>query len=271
MNSKAWFQILIFGFMAFVVGCTEPEVKKLSGGSTPAVPGAPTVSSTSPLAINLSTKFDGQSTEQAATFVETATTSCTATAATPNVTCTVNIPEGRLYYSSVTLKFSWSTDACPLMRFTPYQYQASDADDYFPPASSVSINCSVAADTKADCWGGAARDLVTEFPKYRSRIYLPDEATTGTTTGSATINSALLTGWGSNRWTSNSLVDKTIDRTSAALGFIGDGYVADSMLDYVWTCRDQWADPQTYSITLKVNDVDTGAAGLNEILTWQGF
>jgi hypothetical protein len=273
MRVQAKLYFFLFFTANFFLACTEPSSKTLSSGGGTSGPEVPSVSADAPLAIKVSTKFDSSNYVFPVTFAETGTTTCSASATTPNATCTVSIPEGRLYYSAVTLSFTWSTSACPLMRFIPYQYQASNADDYFAPATEVSSDCSVNASAKSECWAGAAKDVVSDFPKSRSLIYLPDETQSGSTSASLTINSGLSKNWGSNRWVSNSLIDKTTMRTSVDLGSIGDGYVANTMEDYSWTCRDQWADPKTYSITLKINDVDsdTGNGPINNILTWQGF
>src|SRR4051812_36168601 len=87
---------------AFAMGCkskTSPyasfndDPSNGSGNTTP--PSLPAVSTVAPLALHVYSKYDHQDFITNHIFAETGTADCVATAATPVVTCTMSVPEGR--------------------------------------------------------------------------------------------------------------------------------------------------------------------------------
>jgi hypothetical protein len=244
------------------------------GTGTPALP--PGVTADSPLALRMSTKFLLTNFNKSLTFLETGTDSCVATTTNPVVTCTVKIPEGRLFYSSVKLAYSWLPNNCRILGFQPYYYRASISATYFPPgakADSEGIDCSGATTVPpAACYGGAAPDLVSEFPVKNRIAYFPDENNlTLPSKASVEISAAASKEAGSNRMTVNDLplAKRATTYTPASLGNIGDGYRANTFTDYIFTCRDEWADDVAYQITLNITEEDSSAAGPNNFLTWK--
>lgn len=135
------------------------------------------------------------------------------------------------------------------------------------------MKCSGASEPAGKaCFGGPAAQLVPDFPKYRALIHLPDESNLSVPVGvSKTVDSAYSMGWYSNRHTVNdmSLANQALNHTSADLGGAGDGYIANTYVDYKFSCRDNWADPETFVINLIVEEEDTSAAGPNDFLSWK--
>lgn len=277
---------MLLGITVGLTACSDKTKDDTSSDdSTPPtnptpVPGAPatppTVTSSAPLSIQMSTKFDGTDYSNMLTFVETGTDTCTASTTTPAVTCTVVVPEGRLYYSSLTLAYSYMPANCRLMTFQPYYYRASKVDGYVPPnvtTGGVGVKCAgISEPAGAACFGGPAVQLVPGFPNYRALIHLPDESNMSTPVGvTKTVDSAYSKGWRSNRHTVNdmSLVSQASDQSIADLGGIGDTYVANTYVDYKFSCQDNWADPETFVINLKVTEENTSAAGPNDFLSWK--
>ena len=238
-------------------------------------PVAPTVTDTSPLALTLFTIYDNTKYVNNLTFVETGTTTCTASAATPTVSCTAIVPEGRLYFSSMTFNYAWTTTKCKLLQFTPYSYKASVSNNYIPPGSTatVGIDCT-SLPISAQCYGGAGVLLVPNFPVKESITYEPDESIVA---GPQSTTSLLASGYSQNT-SSNRLVvnDMPAGKTGTTytsaqvntgdphtvLPVPTDGYIANTMLNYQFTCRDDYYDSQTYVINLFIKDQDsvTGAA-----------
>lgn len=266
---------LIFQF-GVALGCknkaetlTDDSSGSGDGGTTPAP--AP-VSTAKPFALQLFTKFDGKDYVNQLTFLETGTTTCAATPSSPTPTCTVVVPEGRLYFSSMHYQFSWLASSCRLLIFQPYYYRSSNSAGYVPPGSQDPIDCS-ATPIPATCWGGAAPGLVDGFPNKTSIIYLPDE-TDLTTPVSAhlTLDSAYSINALSNRRSVNDLaagkVGTNFDATD--LGGAGDAYLANTYVNYQFMCRDNWYDPDTYVINLYIKDEDSksGNTVVNDFYTW---
>ncbi|NJL23981.1 MAG: hypothetical protein HC902_01515 [Calothrix sp. SM1_5_4] len=159
------------------------------------------------------------------------------------------------------------------MTFIPYSYRRSTSATYVPPGGDPAspVDC-----TKSDaqCYGGAAKHLAPDFPKSIGIIYLPNELQLDTpSTKTETLKSSYSSEGYSNRHSVNDMDAAKVGNTygSADLGSFGDGYVANSYRDYVWACRDDWYDPETYTITLKISEEDSepGNPTVNHIGTWK--
>lgn len=265
--------------VGMLTGCKD-KVKETSsssddgGGTDPSVP-APSATAAAPMALKIYTKYFGMDYANTLKFAETGTDTCTATAASPVVTCTVNVEEGRLYYSSVNFKYSWLPTSCKMLIFQPYFYQASVSNAYIGPSQTSALDCSVAPLVlPSGCYGGAAVDLVPEFPKYWGLINFPLESALGTVnTNTVTLASAYAKKSNSNRTAASDLPTAKVGTTftSAQLGNIGDGYVGGSFVNYQFTCSDDYDDSQPYIINLKINDVDSapGNPTINTYKSWK--
>jgi hypothetical protein len=284
---------------AVSVGCTNKassadnsDSSGSSGGSTP--PSTPTVTTASPLALKMWTIYDEQTYVNNLTFVVTenaggttldsAATTCAPTATNPLITCTVTVPEGRLFYSSLHFLYSNLPSGCTLLDFQPYYYQASNAAAYVPPwapAGTAGVDCQDTNPNKdASCWWGAAPNLITTWPQNGSLLTTPDEANMDTPQSvGLTLNSAWSLGQekaetvaslkrGSNRLTVSAGFDATKQgsaQSAANLQSPSETYVAGTYVPYTFTCRDHYYDPITYQITLVVDEQDTSTGnGTND-------
>ena len=107
------------------------------GGGSTTTPGAPpVVTAIAPLALQIYTQYDTTGALEYQNFTETGTTICSSTKASPVATCTLPVPEGRLFYSSVNFQLAWNTQSCKILVFQPYFYHASNSDTFSPPWSS---------------------------------------------------------------------------------------------------------------------------------------
>jgi len=273
-------KIFCFPILFLALAACKPATEAKIGGSTSAsttpVTTPPTATTTSPLKLNIYAVYNNTNWEVPFTFNGTTATECTATTAAPTPTCTVAIPEGRLYYSDLHLQYSWYSSECKLMTFQPYYYQAANAQSAdLSWAGAELIDCTTAT-TDKNCYGGAAPDLVSGFPDYRSLIYLPDESV-----GSAALSedSVLRSGhsrtYGSNRAVANDMTgNKAASITAVGFG-ARDAYLANTFVDYKFSCRDDWYDAVTYEINLTITDEDTDGTptnpALDHIKSWKGF
>ena len=264
--------IFAIAVLAFVLSCGgKTKSKATESGSTGAPSTPPVASAAKPFALKLFTQYDDTTYVNQLTFNETGTDECSVTAAAPVATCTVEVPEGRLYFSSLNFQYSWVWEECKLLHFAPYYYMADNTAAYFPPQADSSVDCT-AAPIPTACFGGAAVDLVPGFPSNRTIIHLPDEnVPLVPLTFESEVRSAYSHKYSSNRWTVNDLDPLKIgmNATPADLGGQGDGYIANSYVNYTFYCRDDWYDPVTYTVNLVVKDVDTNGAGPNDYFTWK--
>lgn len=248
------------------------------GGSTPVTP--PVVSTAVPLKLKMSTQYDHTEYINSLTFVETGTDECTVTSATSPVTCTVNVPEGRLYFSSLLFTFAWLPSTCTLLTFEPYFYLANNTGSYTPPGADAAVDCSLRP-ISASCYGGAAVDIVPSFPKYTGLIYEPDETNLAVANDDTlTVNSAHSHGYGSNRWTVNDMPLASVGNSATAAdlnptGSVpGDTYVGGTLgvtyQNYQFSCRDHWYDPESLVINVNVVDVDSSVnPQVDDFFSWK--
>ncbi|WP_413559149.1 hypothetical protein [Bdellovibrio sp. HCB209] len=179
-------------------------------------------------------------------------------------TCTITIPEGQLYFSSLNITIGTkTTPLCPVVSFTPYRYQiASDDTSYIPPGETTAAKCGSELEKTPKCWGGAATQMVSSFPTNKGMY----QVTASLPQYTYEYPSENELGWyspRSNRGTINNLLTPTASQA---------GYVANSMRDYTIVCQDLWAQP-IYTIVLKLVDKDTEAdnndVAKDQIPDWQ--
>ncbi len=240
------------------------------GQVSPVVP--PTVTEVAPLALQIFTNYEGTQANIYQAFVETGTVSCQATKAAPNPTCTIQVPEGRLYYSQMHFQFSWYTSKCKLLSFLPYYYMSS-AVDFIPPWSTALVPCSTLP-RPSSCWGGAAPYLVPGFPRFAGLIYIPDETIpAGPQTHTETLPSAHSLSYNSSRLSVNDLplAKRGTAYAANAINAGSEPYIANTFVDYQFTCQDDWADPVNYSIKLNIQDVDSAAGNgpIDNFFSWK--
>lgn len=260
-------------------GCAKVPVgiSTLSSGSTGALPSPVTVSQAAPLGLQITTTYDTTQDVVYQTFQETGTTICQTSTGTPVVNCTVAVPEGRLYFSSMSFSFTWLDTSCKLLTYAPYYYQGSSGAAFFPPwnlGSATPIVCNVSP-LPVGCYSGAASGLgIPGFPIANALIFFPNATAPGDVQfKSLPLPSAYSNNRSSNRWTVN---DATAGQRAAANAFPGQGgdaYVANTYRDYVFTCRDDWFDPVLYRINLFVRDIDSAAGNpvMDDFTTWKEF
>ena len=265
--------VLSCGKQADVATNTSTLPAPTPNPGAPTAPGSgPTVTVTDPLALQVYTVYDKTHAIEYQKFTETGTSTCTSTTTTPNVTCSVPIPEGRIYFSSLNFQFSWNTGSCKLLTFQPYYYQASNTANFSPPWVTSPIDCS-ASPILGTCFGGAAVGIVPSFPKFRALIYTPDESLPpGPQTHTETVSSANAGSVGSNRQTVNDLaLGKRATAYPAGTAFIGtDAYLANTFVDYTFACADDYSDPLPYRIHVNITDINSSPTNpvINNFNTW---
>lgn len=107
-----------------------------------------------------------------------------ATCAIPNnaisKTCALAVPEAQLYFSKARF-FVGTTDStnCPIVNFQPYYYQRSQSATYSLPGDTAAIDCSGTNPTllNTKCFGGAAPNMISTFPKDTGNYFLSNVAT----------------------------------------------------------------------------------------------
>jgi hypothetical protein len=275
--------IVMAGILTLNLGCKE---KNFSAASTSPDDGAiePIVSEAAPLVLTLTTIYNDTEYENPLTFsvyghtttLTTSSTTCSATDADPLVTCTVTVPENRLYRSEILFQYARLPTKCKNLNFTPYSYRASNTAGYYAPGAVSPADCSTAP-IPVSCYGGAAKSLVEGFPQFTALYYTADETDlTIPVSTDITLESGWTEGAGSNRKAANDMSlgtgDRTIAYTSADLGSIGDAYIANTYRDYTFRCEEDWADELPYGINLIITDEDEEddpTATPNDRLTWK--
>ncbi len=234
----------------------------------------PTVSDISPLALQIYTNYEGTQANIYQNFLESGTPLCQVTPTARNITCTIQIPEGRLYFSQMHFQFAWHTAKCKLMTFQPYFYKAS-AVDYLPPWSTSPVLCGSAAVKPAACWGGAAPYISKGFPQFTGNIYIPDETIpAGPQTHTEDLPSAHSLSYNSSRLSVNDL-PLAKRATNYAANVLGKGvsepYIANTFVDYSFVCQDDWYDPVNYSIQLNILKFDSAAGNpvIDDFYSWK--
>ena len=197
-------------------------------------------------------------------FKETGASVCQTTPTDPTISCTIEVPQERLYFSKLRLEFSWFSSSCKFLTFQPYYYQASASSHYFPSWLSEPVDCS--SGNKPKCFGGVAPLLINNFPANRSVTYLTD-GTDQVNVSEIDIPSAASLQYRTNRLTVNDLpYEKRVNNyDSPAMGAFGDSYVANSFVDYSFKCSDEYGNP-IQSLRLSIKDA---SGGQDKIFTWK--
>ncbi len=256
--------VLACALATSVSGCLAPQSDALTGLIPSNSVATTTTSSTSgDLYVKVFTTWESTPTLNDIQFT------CKIDSGSPTIisTCTGKIPEAQLHYSSLHFTVGTSNPSiCSILTFKPYYYLGSTAGLFDPPwdSSITGAVCDTVTGpnggpTDANCYDGAAKQIVASFPTYTGMYFL--SANGAETTYS--IDSANSKHAPTNRWTCNNKVDKT-----AAVA----GYIANTMQDYVFECRDTHNELQK-RITLTLGDEDTvtgenPGAGTDDFNDW---
>ncbi|MFM6927232.1 MAG: hypothetical protein ACKOX6_02145 [Bdellovibrio sp.] len=178
-------------------------------------------------------------------------------------TCSVSIPEGQLYYSNITFTFGTKVPAlCSMIEFAPYYYRRSTSNTFLPAGAETEVDCSMAKPTEKKCYGGAAPTLLSDFPKFTGRYFLPTVMTETNYVLPSENTTRFYEGEMVNYLAANNLTNRAVTNASK-------DYIANTMTDYYFNCSDLWAHP-IYSIKLTISDQDTatGEGVEDEIDDW---
>ncbi|HEX4923906.1 MAG TPA: hypothetical protein VFV50_07465 [Bdellovibrionales bacterium] len=279
MKRASILSIISLLILAAAVACGGKSNTSASSGGTSPTPvptDPPQVDADAPVALQIYTTYHNQSAATYHEFTETGTTRCEATTTDPNVTCTIVVPEGRLYYSDLTFQFSWLTSECNIFFFSPYYYLHTALGvgvTINPPWTDyAATTCETLSTASPSCWGGAAPDLVDGFPRYDTLFYTPDESIAGgPQTDKVTLSSSYSRNFGSNRGACNDIpTGREVNTyTAAQLGTAGDRYEGNSFVHYQFYCRDHWYDPQSYTIDLIISEEDSESGAVNHVPSWK--
>ena len=196
-----------------------------------------------------------------------------------NITCNFKVPESELFHSAMGVV--WGTDRgieiCSTKDFHPYYYIANDSDtdaNFFWDGNSDGTDCTDhfadGTPTAANCYNGAAKLMVPNpgnFPEVTSiRTSVAQDPSTPTVGRSGHFYMGGLAA-PSNRYASNALVDRATSLPTFSTGTTlegHDGYVGNSMQDYVIQCRDPFHE-LNYQITVIISDWDFTADSDNPV------
>ncbi len=251
--------LLVLLSTGLLLGCSPVEKKSFNdtGGSTEEGSTSPSVEG-EPLYLVLQSKYETAS----ETSVLTEGT-CAANSTTPAATCTIRIPELRLYYSELRFTVGTTSSAgCSHVSFMPYNFRRATASTNFY-GSSTATDCTDS--TKKECWGGAAKNILenagVDFPANSGVYFLPSQQLQG----SYKLNS-------SNSRRSDDDKDESLftnvnaannllvaDRGNVFANTNGVYYSGTYYRDYTISCRDDYGHAM-YSITLTIEDMDTPTA-----------
>jgi len=177
------------------------------------------------------------------------------TASGSTITCTITVPEGTLHYSDVDFVVgSNSSTTCSQVSFYPYYFQRSNLAAYTPSGASAPIVCNLTRSLNdPNCYSGAAKSLVPDFPTYTGIYFVPGSSLEATYTleSSNSLGATL---------TDDLAVIST--NTNVANCYSGIGtipanldFVAASIADYRIYCTDAYDKPK-YTIVLTLVDTD---------------
>lgn len=145
----------------------EEKLATSSESPTPLVDGVP---ADSPLFMRLNLRWEASSESSPYEYFQ----ACYLNQGVPMGTCTIKVPEARLFYSDVEFSVG-TTDAvgCPIVHFQPYYYRRSNTTGYYAPGVDKDTDCSKSrSEISKDCYGGAAPQIVSDFPKNTSLYFL---------------------------------------------------------------------------------------------------
>lgn len=177
------------------------------------------------------------------------------TATGTNMNCKIRIPEEQLYYSELDFKISTnSATFCNAIHFQPYYYLRSTSATY-KDVTGTTVDCSATPISKS-CFGGAAPDIVTDFPLSVGYYFLPKFELSHTYTLHSSNSRRITDRDGSMFYSNVNAANNLVDRASSK-SMSGNATYAGSnnFVDYSFSCTDKWAN-EIYKITLIIADDD---------------
>jgi hypothetical protein len=255
-----------------IISCGSPPEKEKSSASTSPDGSVDSLTEDTALYLNVSTNWENSTVTQSFQ-----TCSMTTLVAPETVqTCNVTIPEGQLYYSDINFLVGTKIPAmCPVIAFYPYYHLRSMSATY-KPVDETSFDCSGSKYMETpECWGGAAPQIIPNFPKNFGWYHLPAVTTYKT----YTLPAENTTRWYGNRskknfGATNNLPDASRNATIASKPYVVDTTTSElaaftKMHDYFVVCEDLWAHP-IYTIKLNIIDEDTqnSQGTLDEVEDW---
>lgn len=252
MGNKISFLILVT-ILTAVLSCSE-EPQALQQTTLPSVeePVDTDISETAALYLSFGTRWESDS---AGSFTKWITCEIPANSVLTSKTCSVAVPEARLYYSSVQFKVGTKmAAACPIIYFEPYHYRRSDSNAYRSPdmkASDPTLDCSGTRPEEKRCYGGAAPIMVEEFPEDVG-YYILSHVNTSTSYEMESSNSKRSYGASLvNYMVTNDLVNRTTDQADPLRTRFVDS--DNPFTDYRAYCANYWGEV-TYAIDLVIQD-----------------
>lgn len=209
--------------------------------------GSSSIPDNTPLYVTLTSNYE----KQTSTTFQGSCAVVFGTATGTTKSCTFHIPQMTLYFSD--LKFTVGTklvSTCKQVSFEPYYYlhstSATYASNYFDP--TITSDCSKGDLNPAVCYGGAATQMITGFPKAKGMYILPAVKSSETYTVKAAntyaINGVTERSVQNNTFTSNSLSSRIAAITPSASNdksYFEGG--VDNFVDYRVKCYDEYNDP----------------------------
>ncbi|MBI4402654.1 MAG: hypothetical protein HY537_00745 [Deltaproteobacteria bacterium] len=253
-------RILVFALI-WAISCARLDSGSSGSGSGG---GANAPAGTTVFSVTVSSRWEGAADA-------TVQKVCTVTNSDPvgsTVSCTTTIPEAELYYSDLIFDINVTSGFCELVRFRPYIYLASTSNSFDSYWANTTIDCSV-ADIPAGCYSGAGIGMAPGFPTNFGTYFTSASGLqkTYTATAANTYRQSV-SGSISNRWTSNTLIDRNTNCSSVGSG---DGY-AGFYQDWQVLCDDKWNERQ-YGMTLYIADEDQPGVsisdGHNDMAAWE--
>lgn len=224
----------IYFFSVFLLSqCGKLDTPISSGGAS--IPGNPVESTV--FSVSVGTIWETDTTNTAENHGECSVTSS-------STTCSISVPEAKLYYGKLQIKATVNDKAkCALFTFFPYYYQMSNLADFRPTEANsnfTAIDCSV-ANTPAGCFSGPATKIAPSFPIDTAVYYLPaaNPDLTWTIDSANSIRQTANYNPGL-KWVANNLID--INRATTQTDETTQIYIGGSMVDYKFSCYDIYND-----------------------------
>lgn len=205
-------------------------------------------------------------------------------------TCTLIIPEEELFYSKFYMTFgvdAGASVACKVINFTPFAYLGSYSGAFVPPwaYNSSAVDCNrndPGEKLSADCYNGAAKQILSSFPDKSFIHFFPDEGVEGKAAVSAPYEIGMRY---DNTWVANNLTNRAVSINLANGNSVSDRYVgtvdaqrASDLIYQDWkiSCMDEFYEP-VYEITVIISDQDITAGDspgdpvLDDFYDWVGL
>lgn len=267
--------ILTASCLAIVAGCSgsggAAGTTDSGSGSVP----LEIIKSTSPLYITITSQYDGPTAPAGPVSYHGVCNIDPDNLAANDITCTITIPEGKLFFSPLTFTYGTGNKSlCPRIEFYPYYRRVSNAAAYVPPGGSEELDCSDPTTDLAGCYDGVAADIVPGFPAANGLWQTTDTVSEFSATAKSSWKFGTTYG---NTHTCNNL---SAAGRMADISIGGGGpqiYESFSnslpaFQDYEIACLDQWQGT-LFRIVMTIADEDTDASdtapGDDEFYDWQ--